>query len=218
MTVTLDMQSKWQYWIINDWGPNHNESLLLGLSYLLVGGRNMGNIAEEYAALYFRLNGFFTISNFTHLDKSGKNNTIQESDLLGIRCANSSENVKGHDLPIDDDLFSKCDLNKAEDIAILCEVKGNCKKPVLDNKKKEYAKSFFGDLGKDIVFVGVSRKYKSIEKNSAGEITIGLEYIVSKTKEIIEKRCEKYEKTSSWYFGEGLIQTLIFEERISGDK
>lgn len=172
----------------------------------------MVNIAEEYAALYLRLNGFLVLPNFTHLSHSGH---AKESDIIGLRCPNSIEKVNGDIFPIDNSLFSNDMMNKSEVIPIICEVKGGTQKPKFQANKIRYIKNFFGDLGENIIFMGVSQAYDSPIKtmsNGTTRINIGLSYIISCTKGLIRRRAQICNKRQSWYLNEGLLQELIFEE------
>ncbi len=87
------------------------------------------NTPEKIASVYLRLNGFFTLNNFTHLPEKGQS---MESDILAIRCPSSEEKVNGEKLQIDENFFTSCKLNKGEVIGLLVEVKGDRKKTPFD--------------------------------------------------------------------------------------
>jgi len=78
------------------------------------------NYAEEYAYWYFRLNGFFPISNFV-IHKSAKIAHSSDCDILSVRLPYVYEEIGGKDKDWDKRIVEYFDLSKT--IGIICEVK-----------------------------------------------------------------------------------------------
>jgi len=106
------------------------------------------NTPEKIASVYLRLNGFFTLNNFTHLPEKGQS---MESDILAIRCPSSEEKVNGKPLQIDENFFTSCDLNKNEVIGLIVEVKGDRKKTPFDPLFSIKDAELENDLSKGII-------------------------------------------------------------------
>jgi len=168
------------------------------------------NTAEKIVSVYLRLNGFFILNQFTHLPESGHSH---ESDLIAIRCPNSEEIVNGKILQIDENFFTRCGLNKDEIIGLIVEIKAPKVKPKFKQKKKEYAKKFFGDFQDKVYPCGVSGSYDGPRKTDE-IIEIGLGYVAQKVKGIIKERNGICKKFNSWYLNEGLLSDLIYLENI----
>lgn len=172
----------------------------------------MVNIPEEYAALYLRLNGFLILTNFTHLSRSGH---TKETDIIGLRCPNCTENVNAKALSIDEKLFSIGVMNKNKVIPVVCEVKGNDQEPEFRRDKIDYIMNFFGDFRDEIIFLGVSQLYDSPIKVNDNRINVGMKYVVKCTKELVKERTQMCKKAESWYMSGGLLQDiLLFEENL----
>ena len=106
------------------------------------------NTPEKIVSVYLRLNGFFTLNNFTHLPEKGQS---MESDILAIRCPSSEEKVNGKPLQIDENFFTSCDLNKNEVIGLIVEVKGDRKKTPFDPLFSIKDAELENDLNKGII-------------------------------------------------------------------
>ena len=80
----------------------------------------MPNYAEEYASWYFRLNGFFPISNFV-VHRIGNATRSSECDILAIRPPNVFEQIGGTAEDWDPYLVQSIDFSCI--LGVICEVK-----------------------------------------------------------------------------------------------
>ena len=183
----------------------------------------MTNIAEEYVATYLRLNGFFLLQNFTHLvKKEPGSGHVKESDILAVRLPNTSEKVEGNKLPVDEELFSEGLLKTGDYVLVIVEVKGNMKIPEFEDEKTKYLLNFFGDQEDNVILIAVSGEYSGIEKDDSENrlrVNIGINYLMETTRELVVDRVEICKKAESWNLaGDGLLQKLIYEERVKDFK
>jgi len=172
------------------------------------------NTPEKIVSVYLRLNGFFTLNNFTHLPETGHS---MESDMIAIRCPNSVEKVDEKNLQIDDKFFESGDLNKNEVIGLIVEIRGGSSSSQFNQttkteKKIEYAKNFFGDFKDKVYLCDVCDSYNEPCKNG-NIIEIGIKYIAKEVKSIINERGVICNKQNSWYLNEGLLSDLIYLEK-----
>lgn len=116
------------------------------------------NTPEKIVSVYLRLNGFFTLNNFTHLPEKGQS---MESDILAIRCPNSEEKVNGVGLGTDKNFFPSCDLNKNEVIGLLVEVKGDREKTPFDPLFSIKDAEFGNNLNKSIISEDLKDAFKT---------------------------------------------------------
>jgi hypothetical protein len=80
------------------------------------------NYGEKLAYWYFRLNGFFPISNFV-IHRSLSTVYPSDCDILAIRPPNVYEEIGGHPEDWDEILTSKLRLDFSRTLGIICEVK-----------------------------------------------------------------------------------------------
>jgi hypothetical protein len=78
------------------------------------------NYGEDLAYWYFRLNGFFPITDFV-MHREGDILFPSDSDILATRLPYAYEDVGGKDDDYDERLFGQIDKNRI--IGMMCEVK-----------------------------------------------------------------------------------------------
>jgi hypothetical protein len=78
------------------------------------------NYGEDLAYWYFRLNGFFPITDFV-IHREGDILYPSDSDILAIRLPHAYEDIGGKYDDYDDRLFGQIDKNRI--IGLMCEVK-----------------------------------------------------------------------------------------------
>jgi hypothetical protein len=91
-------------------------------------GKEVGNRAEEVAAWYFRLNGFFLLPAFVVHKDNRADYPRTEADLLGLRLRYSAEYIKKQRLKDDERVQRMCKVKgKPYNMALMAEVKaGDC--------------------------------------------------------------------------------------------
>lgn len=108
------------------------------------------NFGETIAYWYFRLNGFFPLTNFVHHRiqdrKSQRGGLLAEgrkynadADLLAVRFPHVYEEIGGRDDDWDDERFSDWKIRiRAQRVAIICQVKtGSYQKTSINNAFSE---------------------------------------------------------------------------------
>lgn len=125
------------------------------------------NTAEKISGTYLRLNGFFTLEQFTVFIEHGKFNHV---DFIGVRLAASCENVDGFPMQVDNELFDLLpelmqNIPDAKNVtvSIAAEVKSNKDKDVPIEKHLKYLESFFGGVQPLPLSFRKTRTEKSIE-------------------------------------------------------
>lgn len=180
------------------------------------------NTPEKIAQAYLRLNGFFTIPQFTTLKETGGH-----IDFLAVRLAGSQEKVgvasNQTTLKIDKNLLSKLGVTKDETIGLIIEVKGGKNKSAeVDELQFDYAKLFFGNLN-NLKKVGFERR-RSLEILTRNDcIIITLKYCM----DFIKKRFSELKsieqdlrgsrllsKEGSWELSEEFLSDLIYLEKL----
>lgn len=101
----------------------------------------MQNYGEEIAYWYFRLNGFFPISNFVvHRDGEHDNAEYRynrDCDILAVRPVNVFEDIGGQHTDWDETLFNSLDMTKQ--LGVICEVKTGQVERIFSNHMVETA-------------------------------------------------------------------------------
>ena len=115
------------------------------------------NYAEEFAYWYFRLNGFFALTNFV-VHRGGKIGQSGDVDLVAVRPPFTFEPIGGQPEDLDERLTRVLDFRKT--IGVICEVKTGDYNPakLFPAGKLEYA---IGRLG-------------LVPRTSIAEVAIGL--------------------------------------------
>ncbi len=179
------------------------------------------NTPEKIAQAYLRLNGFFTIPQFTVLKEKGGH-----IDLLAVRLGGSKEKI-GVDsdmrtISIDNNLLSKLSVSEDETIGLVIEVKGGKSDTAkVDELQFEYAKLFFGNLN-SIKKVGFENKSNSEIFTRNDHIILTLEYSLK----FIKKRFSQLKsierefrgngllsKEGSWTLSEDFLSDLVYLEK-----
>lgn len=173
----------------------------------------MMNTPEKIVQAYIRLNGFFSIPQFTVL--KGERNHI---DFLAVRLGGSVENVgMSHNtvsLKIDEQLLKKLGVTKDDTIGIVVEVKGSKKPGRINTEIFEYAKSFFG-TNCVVKKVGFENNNKSIEIKD-DHIIVPIKYCIKFIKnrfnklKKLKKQGIVLSKESSWDLSDEFLSDLIY--------
>ena len=180
------------------------------------------NTPEKITQVYLRLNGFFTIPQFTTLKEKGGH-----IDFLAVRLAGSLERVgvapNQTILQIDEDLLLKLGVTKDEMIGLIIEVKGGkVTSAKVDKAQFDYAKTFFGNLD-NIKRVGFERRrnLKIFTRND--HIIITLKYCMNfikkrflelKTIEQDLRGSRLLSKEGSWELSDEFLSELIYLENL----
>jgi hypothetical protein len=101
------------------------------------------NYGEELAYWYFRLNGFFPITNFV-IHKSGQIHYTSDCDIIAVRPPKVYEDVGGQPQDWDVTLTKALDFTKT--IGIICQVKTG-RYDLRDIFKREYVAASVARLG-----------------------------------------------------------------------
>jgi hypothetical protein len=101
------------------------------------------NYGEELAYWYFRLNGFFPITNFV-IHKSGQIHYTSDCDIIAVRPPKVYEDVGGQPQDWDVTLTKALDFTKT--IGIICQVKTG-RYDLKDIFKREYVAACVARLG-----------------------------------------------------------------------
>lgn len=101
------------------------------------------NYGEELAYWYFRLNGFFPITNFV-IHKSGQIHYTSDCDIIAVRPPKVYEDVGGQPQDWDAKLTKALDFTKT--IGIICQVKTG-RYDLKDIFKREYVAACVARLG-----------------------------------------------------------------------
>ncbi|HBJ85058.1 MAG TPA: hypothetical protein DDZ88_14545 [Verrucomicrobiales bacterium] len=181
------------------------------------------NLAENIAATYLRLNGFFLLPHFTVL-KGDRHNHI---DLLALRAAGAEEKVPGSatpkSLPVDDQLFGKLDelfqikgksaSSKSNFIGMMAEVRSNRNKDEIDEPHISYVRPLFGNAH---LFRALFFRAKNFEMKISGKNHDELEIDIIYASKWILKRIEETEKfenlltkTKSWALSEPFLSDIM---------
>lgn len=190
----------------------------------------MENTPEKIAKLYLRLNGFFTMSHFTILVRTGEDSS-RHIDMLALKPKGSREKLKKDGktiitLKLDDTFFEKIGNDPGKKtIGLIVEVKGNddvsgIRKDL--NKKYDYLKNLFGD---EICPVKVG--FANVNKNGIDEkdnlVIVPIKYAFKKISERFDDLEElkkednlefTYDKANSWNWSDSFLADLLYIKKI----
>ena len=172
------------------------------------------NLAENIAATYLRLNGFFLLPQFTIFTGGNQHNHL---DILALRAKNCREIVRtqvgDHDLLVDKNLFDALGVGSmGKRVGLVVQVKSNEENIAPKQSQIDYVKGFFGDDDVDIFRVSFFHSKFKVRKSSDGIIEVGVvsaaHWIQSRIKRM-EKMKGLRKKTKSWTWSEPFLADFL---------
>jgi hypothetical protein len=171
------------------------------------------NTAEKIAETYLRLNGFFTLPQFTLFIKHG---VFEHIDIIAVRMAGSCELVEDMPMQVDNEFFDQLSAlipeNDARNVLlpVAAEVKSNEEKQAPKPERLEYLKSFYGGLEP----IGLSfRKMKNGDTVTTdnGVVVVAVQHCINWIVERIEwmKHERGIAKSGSWNWSEPFLADIL---------
>jgi hypothetical protein len=174
------------------------------------------NTPEKIASIYFRLNGFFLLPQFTLF--SGQQHI--HVDLLGLRPPGGQEICEDKILPTDTSLFatiSEIIKAPAKDtpLGIITEIKGNNTVEIPSASHINYAGNFFG-ASVSRVPISISTKYDSLSQvDGCVLIPLGhaLQWVLYRFR-WMDQNLSHLTKSGSWNWSEETLADLLYLQKI----
>jgi hypothetical protein len=168
------------------------------------------NTAEKIAYTYLRLNGFLLLPQFTVFDGRSHNHI----DLIGLRSANSREEVNGYTFPLDGNFFSLAEkIVKSPletQLGVIAEVKTNDDRDEISGGHQQYAKSFLGEI--EAIVKLRFRLSSSIQIDEDGVIQVPVEYafnwIITRI-ESMKDNTGSLTKMGSWTWSDEFLADVL---------
>lgn len=165
------------------------------------------NTAEKIAYTYLRLNGFLLLPQFTVFDGQRHNHI----DLIGLRSANSCEEVNEYTFPLDNNLF---ELTKKfvenplkARLGVIAEVKTNDTRDEISAFHQQYAQRFLGDIE-----AIVKLRFRTIQIDGDGFIEVSVPYafnwIITRI-ESMKDNTGRLTKTGSWTWSDEFLADVL---------
>ena len=166
------------------------------------------NLAEKLAATYLRLNGFLLLPHFTGFTGQQHNHI----DLIGLRAANSKEQVGEFTMPIDNELFNVLTRSRGHDaltsiIGVAAEARTNKCRNAPSDEHIHYIQNFFGGI--TVSRLAFYEGSHTISQNG-NVLDIGMHYTGIWIQRRIDQMNElRLTKTGSWNWSESFLSDLL---------
>ncbi len=168
------------------------------------------NTAEKIAYTYLRLNGFLLLPQYTVFDGKSHNHI----DLIGLRSANSREEVNGYTFPLDNDLF-ELTKNIVENplearLGVIAEVKTNHARDEISEAHQQYAERFLGDI--EAIVKLRFRESDAVRINDDGVIEVPVPYAFNWIIQRIESMKDNtgsLTKMGSWTWSDEFLADVL---------